>query len=92
MLCHTKEFLCHDARTTDPHHPGATLLHAAGHPHGHRTRGGEFAAWFKALADPTRIRILNLLADSHEPVCVCDITDHFPLGPADDLASPEGPA
>jgi DNA-binding transcriptional ArsR family regulator len=40
----------------------------------------EFASWFKALADPTRIRILNLLAASPEPVCVCDITDHFPLG------------
>src|SRR5919107_5164140 len=39
-----------------------------------------YAAWFKALADPTRIRILNLLARSEEPVCVCDITDHFPLG------------
>jgi DNA-binding transcriptional ArsR family regulator len=39
-----------------------------------------YAAWFKALADPTRIRILNLLAASEEPVCVCDITDHFPLG------------
>ena len=40
----------------------------------------EYAAWFKALADPTRIRILNLLAESAEPVCVCDIVDHFPLG------------
>jgi DNA-binding transcriptional ArsR family regulator len=40
----------------------------------------EYAAWFKALADPTRIRILNLLAASDEPVCVCDIVDHFPLG------------
>ena len=39
-----------------------------------------YAAWFKALADPTRIRILNLLAASDEPVCVCDIVDHFPLG------------
>jgi DNA-binding transcriptional ArsR family regulator len=39
-----------------------------------------YASWFKALADPTRIRILNLLAASEEPVCVCDITDHFPLG------------
>ena len=39
-----------------------------------------YAAWFKALADPTRIRILNLLAQSHKPVCVCDITDQFPLG------------
>jgi DNA-binding transcriptional ArsR family regulator len=39
-----------------------------------------YAAWFKALADPTRIRILNLLARSDESVCVCDIVDHFPLG------------
>ena len=44
------------------------------------TEAEEFAGWFKALADPTRIRILNLLAASPEPVCVCDITDHFPLG------------
>ena len=40
----------------------------------------EFASWFKAIADPTRIRILNLLAQSAQPVCVCDIVDHFPLG------------
>jgi DNA-binding transcriptional ArsR family regulator len=39
-----------------------------------------YAGWFKALADPTRIRILNLLAQSEEPVCVCDIVEHFPLG------------
>jgi DNA-binding transcriptional ArsR family regulator len=38
-----------------------------------------YTAWFKALADPTRIRILNLLALSEEPVCVCDIVPHFPL-------------
>src|SRR6476620_4054252 len=44
------------------------------------TEAEEFAGWFKALADPPRIRILNLLAASPEPVCVCDITDHFPLG------------
>lgn len=40
----------------------------------------QFASWFKALADPTRIRILNVLAQSDEPVCVCDIVEHFPLG------------
>ena len=39
-----------------------------------------YAGWFKALADPTRIQILNLLAQSEEPVCVCDITGHFDLG------------
>lgn len=40
----------------------------------------EYAEWFKALADPTRVRILNLLARNAEPVCVCDIVDQFPLG------------
>lgn len=40
----------------------------------------EYAGWFKALADPTRIRILNLLAASRAPVCVCDIVKHFPIG------------
>jgi ArsR family transcriptional regulator, arsenate/arsenite/antimonite-responsive transcriptional repressor len=32
------------------------------------------AALFKALADPTRIRIVSLLARSEEPVCVCELT------------------
>jgi ArsR family transcriptional regulator len=39
-----------------------------------------YAVWFRALADPTRIRILHLLAQSPEPVCFCDIADQFPLG------------
>ena len=30
------------------------------------------AAVFKALADPARVRIVNLLARSDEPVCVCE--------------------
>jgi ArsR family transcriptional regulator len=33
---------------------------------------------FKALADPHRVKILNLLATSAEPVCVCEFTE--PLG------------
>lgn len=32
------------------------------------------AALFKALADPTRVRIVNLLAQSPEPACVCELT------------------
>jgi ArsR family transcriptional regulator len=39
-----------------------------------------FACCFKALADPTRIRILNLLASNKGAVCVCDIVKHFPIG------------
>jgi len=29
---------------------------------------------FKALADPHRVRVVNLLAVTGEPVCVCDLT------------------
>lgn len=36
------------------------------------------AALFHALADPARVRILNVLVTSGEPVCVCHLTD--PLG------------
>jgi ArsR family transcriptional regulator, arsenate/arsenite/antimonite-responsive transcriptional repressor len=36
------------------------------------------AALFKALADPHRVRILNLLATSPDPLCVCEFTG--PLG------------
>jgi ArsR family transcriptional regulator len=32
----------------------------------------------KAVADPTRVRMLDLLAQQPEPLCVCDITPHFP--------------
>jgi ArsR family transcriptional regulator, arsenate/arsenite/antimonite-responsive transcriptional repressor len=41
-----------------------------------------YASWFKALADPTRIRILNLLASSDEPVCVCELTEQFSFSQA----------
>jgi ArsR family transcriptional regulator len=33
---------------------------------------------FKALADPHRVKIVNLLATSADPVCVCEFTE--PLG------------
>jgi ArsR family transcriptional regulator, arsenate/arsenite/antimonite-responsive transcriptional repressor len=36
------------------------------------------AGLFKALADPHRVRIVNLLASSPDPVCVCEFTG--PLG------------
>lgn len=35
------------------------------------------ATFFAALADETRLTILNLLAESQGEVCVCDITDSF---------------
>ena len=36
------------------------------------------ASLFKALADPHRVKIVNLLATSPDPVCVCEFTG--PLG------------
>jgi ArsR family transcriptional regulator len=33
---------------------------------------------FRALADPARVKILNLLATSGDAVCVCELTE--PLG------------
>jgi ArsR family transcriptional regulator, arsenate/arsenite/antimonite-responsive transcriptional repressor len=37
------------------------------------------ASIFKALADPHRIRIVNLLANAAEPVCVCDFMPQLGL-------------
>lgn len=31
------------------------------------------AALFRALGDPARVRIVNMLARTGEPVCVCDL-------------------
>jgi ArsR family transcriptional regulator len=36
------------------------------------------AAVFRALGDPARVRIVNLIATSDEPVCGCDLEE--PLG------------
>lgn len=36
------------------------------------------AGRLKALGDPTRLRMLDLLAQQPQPICVCDITAHFP--------------
>ena len=41
-------------------------------PHITPEQGATLAAVFKALADPHRVRIVNLLANAAEPVCVCD--------------------
>jgi Predicted transcriptional regulators len=36
------------------------------------------AALFRALADPARVKIVNLLATTEDTVCVCELTE--PLG------------
>lgn len=38
----------------------------------------QLAAQFKALADPTRVAIINSLASADE-VCVCNLTERFDL-------------
>jgi ArsR family transcriptional regulator, arsenate/arsenite/antimonite-responsive transcriptional repressor len=43
------------------------------------------AELFKALADPTRVRIVNVLATTDEPVCVCELIE--PLGLAQPTVS-----
>lgn len=37
------------------------------------------AAMFKALADPARVRIVNMLATADDGVCVCDLTPSLGL-------------
>jgi ArsR family transcriptional regulator, arsenate/arsenite/antimonite-responsive transcriptional repressor len=34
---------------------------------------------FKVLSDSTRLEMLDLLDQQHEPICVCDIAPRFPL-------------
>jgi ArsR family transcriptional regulator, arsenate/arsenite/antimonite-responsive transcriptional repressor len=40
------------------------------------------ATLFRALSDPTRVKIVNLLSQSEEPVCVCELV------PAVELSQP----
>ena len=39
-----------------------------------------YAGWFRALADPTRVQILNLLAESGSPMTVGQIVDQVAVG------------
>jgi ArsR family transcriptional regulator len=43
------------------------------------TRTSALVARLKALADPTRLRMLELLARNDAPICVCEITPQFEL-------------
>ncbi|MCF2531452.1 ArsR/SmtB family transcription factor [Yinghuangia soli] len=39
-----------------------------------------YAAWFKALADPTRVRLVNLLAVERRPMSVGEIVERSEVG------------
>jgi ArsR family transcriptional regulator len=43
---------------------------------------GATAALFKALADPARVRIVNVVATSDEPVCACEFIPALGLSQA----------
>lgn len=43
-----------------------------------QTQTDALAGRLKALGDPTRLRMLDLLAQQDAPLCVCDLTDQFP--------------
>ena len=47
-----------------------------------RDQGAALASIFKALADPHRVLIVNLLANASDPVCVCDFQAHLGLAQA----------
>jgi ArsR family transcriptional regulator len=49
------------------------------HPDISPEQAGTLAAVFKALADPHRVRIVNLLANSPEPICVCEFVPQLRL-------------
>ena len=39
-----------------------------------------YAGWFRALADATRVQILNLLAEHGEPMTVGELVERLPVG------------
>lgn len=45
-----------------------------------RSTAAEYASWFKALADPTRVQIVSLLARSGGPMAVGEIVDAVDVG------------
>jgi DNA-binding transcriptional ArsR family regulator len=45
-----------------------------------RGQAAEFATWFQALGDPTRVLILHLLSTAGRPMTVGEITDALDVG------------
>ncbi|MEV7041757.1 metalloregulator ArsR/SmtB family transcription factor [Amycolatopsis sp. NPDC051061] len=39
-----------------------------------------YAGWFRALADPTRVQVLNLLASTSRPMTVGEIVEQVDVG------------
>ena len=45
-----------------------------------RAQAEEWASWFAAIGDPTRLLILHLLSTEHRPMTVGEITDGLDVG------------
>jgi len=45
-----------------------------------RSRATEWAGWFRAIGDPTRVLILHLLSNEGRPMTVGEITDALDVG------------
>ena len=45
-----------------------------------RSRATEWARWFQALGDPTRVLILHILSSVDKPMTVGEITDALDVG------------
>ncbi|MEV5576915.1 metalloregulator ArsR/SmtB family transcription factor [Spirillospora sp. NPDC052269] len=45
-----------------------------------RPTAARYASWFKALADPTRVQIVSLLARQERPMNVGEIVDEVAVG------------
>jgi ArsR family transcriptional regulator len=65
------------ARTRLVRHKNDAYCPPAAAPSLSATRSEALATRLKALADPTRLRMLDLLAQQTDPLCVCDMTEQF---------------
>lgn len=45
-----------------------------------RAQAEEWASWFRALADPTRVLLLHLLSMAQRPMTVGEITERLDVG------------
>jgi DNA-binding transcriptional ArsR family regulator len=45
-----------------------------------RSTAETYAGWFRALSDPTRVQILNLLAATARPMSVGEVVDRVEVG------------
>lgn len=45
-----------------------------------RSQAEEWASWFRAIGDPTRVQLLHLLSTASQPLSVGEITDALDVG------------